>query len=1649
MNVEGPRLPSAAETALAQLSHPSVSSAFRGVSGQVRLPRLGQTALLAMNTTYDSSSSAAFAADATPSGGGSAAVFSPFGTGGDDATWSHPRRRWCRLALRVRMATWRGALLGPQPVRLATSVSSNTLGNSINRGKADAKRRGKRGDGSDSSGSNSGGSGSDTDSDSDSSSDSDNNSDDDDNDAAADNNASALAALNGLSRNKTSKSGGIDGDADAEERSKLRRERRRRRHRRHRRTRGSGNGDGDGDGDHDGNDDANSGNDSDGDDADVGSGSKRRKSKRRGDKKDKKDKKDKQDKQQQQPKHGLEPSPTNPFAPLIVPNRPLRTRKHLLTPQDPIVKAAKRGDVARLKLIIDSYDPGYDVRCLINAPDQAGSHSILHTIWPGHVAALALLLLHGADPNKQNNRLNTALHFGCERGNKAIIHLLIRYGANAELENANKQLPWQTPYAEADQLAMRLFVERCLLERKGGYSVSTTALKLPNPRAQTPFRAEFYRARYVGYLIKIAKYKLNALCVCVFFFFFFLLVDFCCKFIFSNRIVGCLRYVCVFCRDRETAANAPLQTAIGALVTATEAAVLAETHRGALSGSDVGRDDIGDDGNTSGIMSVTTSTVNPAAATAAHGDDKSLVRLVTEHGSLRRPGTSAWVRPHGGGLTSRAGGSTSAKAPSTAAATTAAAAAESAAAALRALSLAPDCTFAAGDTAAKRDGQAKSRSSANAGGGAGANGAKADVDTYLPPHLAILKLYAGKSKPIDRSNNVPNLTAHRLITRPATAFAGSSAGLVSGATANATGLGGGNAAAAAASVAGATQGFSRLPPRSQHAALARARETESLDNSADPSANNAGAYAGAVTARARSALSHRRDSSTRNKTSATAALTSASGSVAANHAVPRAATARVSTANAIIAASNTSNGSHAGNGAMISGSIRPATSARLHNSVGAGAHGHDASSHSHSQSSLLFQQHSSITAQPSSWGVKARLHAADESRRRINGTNSNNNNTTTTGNANLGGSQRRRGKNATTGCHRSNAVDHFPSPSHGDSGDGAFGGSGDAGGSEASGSEFDSSDSDGNDANRNRADDGDGGHDGNGHPRSRGRSSGKSSGFVIDVPGAPVPRAVGRLDSHLGTHSSATPHANGPAYMHGNSSYNSYPTTKPKGGLTGLNAHVGGSSESLAAATPDAAASAAAPAAAGWDERPATFTPARLAPASAARALVTRRIAAAHVAALEATVGILRRTAALPSSNSSSSSSSGSGTSSARGDSVSGVSVGVNSDRGASEGLPIAGISLRSPLDMMTPRPNPSGALPDNAFTGGSNAGGVDGHGTGDAPTAGGRRSKTQSGATGSNTAASSSSSSSSSFNANVSADASSALAVQVARGLSQAAMWMRPWLSSNAVNASAVASGSGVAQPGSAGAVSAGKVGTVGVTMGEAGTGKETTAARVMHLLDLAGITANNNSNNNNNSENANVNANNRFMSSYAGAHGLSSAARDGARAAVAGNSGAGTSGASSSGAGVVVGSGIPVLPMDPSRWDSAHDASNNTSDPTQPGKNAEQQPQQQGVASVRGWRELRGRDGGHLDSSKYQNNTDKGLTTGTNAAAAGQGQSGRVAATVSANTSVVADARATLREIEIKQQHAALRRRAMLERGHTNMRRAERRDSEFLKKI
>ena len=112
-------------------------------------------------------------------------------------------------------------------------------------------------------------------------------------------------------------------------------------------------------------------------------------------------------------------------------------RAEIMQPHDPLIKAAKCGQWEDVLMLIQT-SSGDSVRAraaYVNRRDRNGSSALFHCVWHGHFKVLEVLLYHGADPNVQNNRMNTALHLCTEKGHRKLIRLLIEMGADITLKN--------------------------------------------------------------------------------------------------------------------------------------------------------------------------------------------------------------------------------------------------------------------------------------------------------------------------------------------------------------------------------------------------------------------------------------------------------------------------------------------------------------------------------------------------------------------------------------------------------------------------------------------------------------------------------------------------------------------------------------------------------------------------------------------------------------------------------------------------------------------------------------------------------------------------------------------------------------------------------------------------------------------------------------------------------------------------------------------------------------------------------------------------------------------------------------------------------------------------------------------------------------
>lgn len=108
-----------------------------------------------------------------------------------------------------------------------------------------------------------------------------------------------------------------------------------------------------------------------------------------------------------------------------------------------VQKYAAEADAKRLyylyKLLPD------DFKASVNTIDSSGHTLLHHAVYSGSVPAARLLLEAGAKPNVPCVHGDTPLSFACQGGNKYMIALLLRHGAqdanNKELSNVNEKMP--------------------------------------------------------------------------------------------------------------------------------------------------------------------------------------------------------------------------------------------------------------------------------------------------------------------------------------------------------------------------------------------------------------------------------------------------------------------------------------------------------------------------------------------------------------------------------------------------------------------------------------------------------------------------------------------------------------------------------------------------------------------------------------------------------------------------------------------------------------------------------------------------------------------------------------------------------------------------------------------------------------------------------------------------------------------------------------------------------------------------------------------------------------------------------------------------------------------------------------------------------
>jgi ankyrin repeat protein len=109
-----------------------------------------------------------------------------------------------------------------------------------------------------------------------------------------------------------------------------------------------------------------------------------------------------------------------------------------MTANKEIIKAAKSGDLARVKALLASD------ATLVHARDTDGSTPLHCATWKGHLHVVDLLLSSNADVNAQNHNEHwgtTPLHAAAHANQTAIAQLLIDHGANVNAQDLSGKTP--------------------------------------------------------------------------------------------------------------------------------------------------------------------------------------------------------------------------------------------------------------------------------------------------------------------------------------------------------------------------------------------------------------------------------------------------------------------------------------------------------------------------------------------------------------------------------------------------------------------------------------------------------------------------------------------------------------------------------------------------------------------------------------------------------------------------------------------------------------------------------------------------------------------------------------------------------------------------------------------------------------------------------------------------------------------------------------------------------------------------------------------------------------------------------------------------------------------------------------------------------
>jgi ankyrin repeat protein len=120
-------------------------------------------------------------------------------------------------------------------------------------------------------------------------------------------------------------------------------------------------------------------------------------------------------------------------------------------PEKEFIKAAKKGDLDTLKILIDMDN------ALLNTRDKDGSTALHCAAWKGHPEIVAFLLKAGADVSSHNTNDHwgtTPLHAAAHANRTVIVQLLLDAGADVNAKDMNGNTPlYHTTFHKATAAA--------------------------------------------------------------------------------------------------------------------------------------------------------------------------------------------------------------------------------------------------------------------------------------------------------------------------------------------------------------------------------------------------------------------------------------------------------------------------------------------------------------------------------------------------------------------------------------------------------------------------------------------------------------------------------------------------------------------------------------------------------------------------------------------------------------------------------------------------------------------------------------------------------------------------------------------------------------------------------------------------------------------------------------------------------------------------------------------------------------------------------------------------------------------------------------------------------------------------------------------